>query len=199
MKLYFYGSELVSQPEYFPVEVVSPSEGRFIRKVEERMLAVMEQFKLRGLAAPQVGIPLRMIVVRLKNQKILTLLNPTIDRMYGHEVEYSEGCISCPPGGNSCRVARMQVIDVTGSRVERPDYEEKWQFRGQESRIIQHEVDHLTGTFFLDRASVVEKTNVLEKFHQWKNNYRHGEAVFSHNGGNHGRSSRNGNASVSVA
>ena len=187
MKIFFYGSEMVSQSTYPEIEIVNPKEMVYLRKVEECMLAVINQYGITGLAAPQVGVGLQMIIVRLSEGKRLTLLNPHIERMYGAETDYPETCISCPPGGNQCYVARMQFINVVASTIEEPDRARDWQFTSGDARIVQHEVDHLSGTFFLDRASVVDKAKVLEQFHQWKRTFKQDGTVFPCGGSGHGR------------
>lgn len=187
MKLFFYGSEMVSQFEYPEIEIVNPQEMKYLRKVEECMLAVINQYGITGLAAPQIGVGLQMIVVRLNEGKRLTLLNPQIERMYGAETDYPETCISCPPGGNQCHVARMQFINVVASTIEEPNKVRDWQFTSGDARKVQHEVDHLKGTFFLDRASVVDKAKVLEQFHQWKRTFKQDGTGFPYGRNEHGR------------
>jgi peptide deformylase len=188
MKLFFYGSEMVSQSEYPEIEIVNSEEMKYLCKVEECMLAVINQYGITGLSAPQLGFPMQMIVVRLAGGKKLTLLNPKIERMYGAETDYPEGCISCPPGGNYCPTARMQFINVVASTIEEPDRVRDWQFTSGDARKVQHEVDHLKGTFFLDRASVVDKAKVLEQFHQWKRTFKQDGTGFPCGGNGHGRS-----------
>ena len=168
LKLFFFGSELLSQSEYDAVSGFGPEEMKYLREVETHMLAVINQFGIPGLAAPQLGFPIQMVVVKMSGGSRLTLLNPRIERMYGSESDYFEGCISCPPGGNQCPVARMQFINVVGSTIDKPEKERDWQFTSQDARVVQHEIDHLNGTFFFERAELVEKAKVLDRFHQWK-------------------------------
>ena len=173
MKLYFFGSEMLGKSDYDPIfipqwSVEESEELKYLHAVESEMLAVINQFGIDGLAAPQIGFPIQMAVVRLAGKKKMTLLNPRIERMYGSETEYDEGCISCPPGANMCPVARMQFIHVVARSLERPEVERDWNFSGWDARIVQHELDHLAGTFFFERAELVEKAKVLERFHQWK-------------------------------
>ena len=187
MKLFFYGSEMVSQSTYPEIEIVNPEEQEYLQKIEESMMTVINQYGIAGLAAPQIGYPLQMLVVKLSGGKRMTLINPQIERMYGSETDYPEGCISCPPGGNQCYVARMQFIHVVASTIEEPNRVVDLQFSGWDARLVQHEIDHLSGTFFLDRASVVDKSKVLDQYHQWKRTFKQGGIEFPC-GGNHGSS-----------
>lgn len=168
VKLFFYGSEMLSLPEHQVVVPQNPEELGYIRKIEAEMLAVINEFGVYGLAAPQLGYSLQMIVVKLGEGKRLTLLNPVIEQMYGSETDYAEGCISCPPGGNQCPTPRMQFINVAGTSIDKPAEMKNWAFTSHDARVVQHEIDHLNGTFFFERAELVEKPKVLERFHQWK-------------------------------
>ena len=172
MKLFFFGSESLAQSEYMPVTATAPEELKYLQEVEAQMLAVINQFGIPGLAAPQLGYPIQMVVIRRAGGSKVTILNPEIERMYGSETEYPEGCISCPPGGNRCPVARMQFINVAGSSLERPEFKKSWTFTSQDARVVQHEIDHLRGAFFFDRANLVDKAHVLERFHLWKHTFK---------------------------
>jgi len=191
VKLFFFGSDFLAQPDYQTIESPEPEEVRYLLQVEAQMLAVINQYSRPGLAAPQIGVPLRMILVRLGGGEKLTLLNPEIERMYGSETEYPEGCISCPPGGNSCGVARMQIIHVTGSSLAAPEVVREWKFTSKDARVVQHEIDHLNGTFFFDRANLVEKAHVIDRFQIWRRTFKQNGIQFSFRGGRNGNSKGN--------
>jgi peptide deformylase len=183
LKLFFFGSESLGQSEYEPVVAQAPEELKFIHQVESEMLAVINQFGIPGLAAPQLGYNFQMIVVKLAGGSRLTLLNPRIEKMYGAETEYSEGCISFPPGGNVCKTPRMQFINVVGRSIEEPGRERDFNFTSADARVVQHEIDHLNGTFFFDRANLMKKAKVLDRFHQWKRTFKNGGCGFPLGGG----------------
>ena len=164
MKLFFFGSELLSQSEYDAVSGFGPEEMKYLREVETHMLAVINQFGIPGLAAPQLGYPIQMAVVKMSDGSRLTLLNPRIERMYGSESDYSEGCISCPPGGNQCPVARMQFINVVASTIDKPEKERDWQFTSQDARVVQHEIDHLNGVLIVDHQGRLNRQMTLDKW-----------------------------------
>lgn len=94
-----------------------------------------------GLAAPQIGYPVRIIAV-LDGSEVIILCNPTIDRIWGREYYGNEGCLSFPRYF-SCKVKRRSKVRVTyrdkyGKMVTRT-------FRMFMARVIQHELDHLNG------------------------------------------------------
>ncbi len=109
-----------------------------------------------GLAAPQVGHLLRVIVVNPSESqeaaRLLTLINPEIVEADG-EIQAEEGCLSIPQMRDEITRARRVILratDRTGKSVE---------IEGTEllARIFQHEVDHLNGLFFIDHLSTAKK------------------------------------------
>jgi peptide deformylase len=113
-----------------------------------------------GLAAPQVDIPLRVIVVEFGDEadenvpeKLYTLVNPEITR-YSEEVEVgTEGCLSIP--GFAGEVERSLAITVKAQN--RRGQPVRVKANGWLARIFQHEIDHLDGVLFTDRAEKVWK------------------------------------------
>jgi peptide deformylase len=104
------------------------------------MLATMKAAKGVGLAAPQVGHSIRMLVFDIGSEFGI-LINPEIVETEGLPEVDMEGCLSFPK--QFCRVARykkikVQYIDLAGSTVV------KW-FYGLSARIVQHEINHLDG------------------------------------------------------
>jgi peptide deformylase len=99
-----------------------------------------------GLAAPQIGVPLRAIVTNV-DDKLNVVLNPEIVSQSEEEVEAEEGCLSIP--GWYGPVRRKERVTVRGlSRTGKPV---KLKSEGWEARCFQHEVDHLDGVLFIDR------------------------------------------------
>jgi len=127
-----------------------------IRTLTEEMKLLMAEEGGIGLAAPQVGVLHRIIVVR-DEEEYLTFLNPEIhEHLDKHQME--EGCLSLP--GVSVNVTRdfsiyMTAIDISGDQI-------KMEVEGLTARIIQHEVDHLNGVLIIDHASTVER-HLLKK------------------------------------
>lgn len=118
-----------------------------------------------GVAAPQIGIPKRVVVVDVSGSKLgkdnnhglLTMINPEIIRKEGSKV-MREGCMSVPDyTGN---VTRAEVIVV--QFLDRDGRERVINASGFEAVAIQHELDHLDGLLFLDRVSSL-KTDIFRR------------------------------------
>ncbi|HEX2015240.1 MAG TPA: peptide deformylase [Solirubrobacteraceae bacterium] len=103
-----------------------------------------------GLAAPQVGIPHRVLVYRVTaDSPVIGLVNPAIEWAGAEAEVQEEGCLSLP--GVALEVARpihvrVRALDGAGQEVV-------IEASGLEARVIQHEVDHLDGVLILDRVS----------------------------------------------
>lgn len=100
-----------------------------------------------GLAAPQIGISKRIVVIDADDSGLLELVNPAIVASEGEEVDI-EGCLSVPKTyGEVKRAARVKVVaqNRLGERIE-------IEAEGLLARALQHEIDHLHGILFIDRA-----------------------------------------------
>jgi peptide deformylase len=111
-----------------------------------------------GLAAPQVNVPLRVIVVEFnesedeeKPPKLYTVVNPKITRSSSEQDIGTEGCLSIP--GIVGDVERPITVTIKG--FNRRGQPLKIKANGWLARIFQHEVDHLDGVLFVDRADKV--------------------------------------------
>lgn len=117
-----------------------------IRRLVADMAVTMRQAQGVGLAAPQIGVPLRVLVADT-GRGLLALVNPRLRRRSGAQVA-EEGCLSIPGVVAPVRRALHVTIDgtlVTGRRVG-------LRATGYIARILQHEIDHLNGVLFLDRV-----------------------------------------------
>jgi peptide deformylase len=133
-----------------------------IRRLAEDMYETMLEAPGVGLAAPQVGVLLRLITVDVPDDYIeegepgasLILLNPEIIKMTGKQSEPSEGCLSIPHWvGDVPRAARVVV------KARDLDFREiRIRAEGMVARVLQHEIDHLDGILFTDR--VVDKKSL---------------------------------------
>lgn len=110
-----------------------------------------------GLAAPQVGICKRILVVDLtksNGERKITLINPKIIHRSGDEEDYQEGCLSFPEVWGSVR--RPKSIKLKGTLLSGKtfviDADELF------ARVLQHEMDHLDGVLFIDHLSPEDKT-----------------------------------------
>ncbi|PYM84409.1 MAG: peptide deformylase [Candidatus Rokuibacteriota bacterium] len=109
-----------------------------------------------GLAAPQVGVTLRLMVVdEEKGRGALALINPEIVEEGGRVVA-EEGCLSIP--GIFATVARAEWVRVEAQGVEGQPL--GLDARGLLARVLQHEMDHLDGVLFIDRLDPVQRDRV---------------------------------------
>lgn len=121
-----------------------------------------------GLAAPQIGIPKRILVVDLTileddlepdQQVKMTMLNAQILERSGENETMEEGCLSLP--GISEKVTRKNTIRV---RYQNEKFETiESEFSGFLARVIQHEYDHLDGMLFIDHLSPIRKQLIKGK------------------------------------
>ncbi len=132
--------------------------GPELQTLIDDMVETMRQAPGVGLAAPQIDVPLRLIVVEFgaeddddAPQKLYALVNPEIVRASEAQVVGTEGCLSIP--GFVGEVERMEEVTVRGqNRLGKPV---RIKASGWLARIFQHEIDHLDGVLFTDRATSV--------------------------------------------
>jgi peptide deformylase len=147
LNLRIYPDPILRQ-QCLPVEdIKSPR----VKNLAIEMDKLMRFFNGIGLAAPQVGIQERIIVVGLP-EKSVQIINPEIVKNEG-ECFFEEGCLSVP--GADVNIKRPECIAVTGYD---PDGN-KIRFEARElfARVIQHEVDHLNGKLIIDKMSPGER------------------------------------------
>jgi peptide deformylase len=144
-----------------PTELVTDF-GEETRKLVEDMFESMYAAQGIGLAAPQVGVPLRLTVVDLSNQKEedgkIVLINPEVIVREGKQIE-EEGCLSLP----DIREKVSRAMKVT---VRAQDLDAEWfEVDGEEllARAFQHEIDHLDGVLFIERISRLKRDLALRK------------------------------------
>lgn len=115
-----------------------------------------------GLAAPQVGVSQRLIVIDLaaRNEasQLITVINPEIIHAEGSVCE-EEGCLSVPD--YSATVNRFECVTVKGLTIN--GEERLWQADGLLSIAFQHEIDHLDGILFVDRLSPLKREFYIKK------------------------------------
>jgi len=130
-----------------PVKAISSN----ITKLVKNMLETMYDANGVGLAAPQIGVLKRVIVIDVGEGSI-ALINPEITEASGEETE-TEGCLSCPGLlGDVSRNAKVKVkaINIEGKEVV-------IEGEGFLARALQHEIDHLEGIIFLDKAKNIRR------------------------------------------
>ena len=129
-------------------------------KYAEDMLETMYDAPGIGLAATQVNIHLRLIVLDVSDQKNdpIFLVNPVITRAEG-EIESSEGCLSIP--GYSEPISRYETIEYQA--IDLNGNEKKDVANGLLAICIQHEMDHLQGKLMVDRISSTKRQLIRKR------------------------------------
>ncbi len=136
-----------------PVEEITPKTLRLLDDMAETMRAAQGV----GLAAPQVGILRRIVVVEVEEGNLIELINPKIIA-YAGEQEGTEGCLSVPGKWGTVK----RPMHVTVRALNR--YGEEFEITGSEflARAFCHELDHLDGKLYVDIASEIETVPVEE-------------------------------------
>lgn len=141
-----------------PVRDITPD----IVELVEDMAETMYARDGIGLAAPQIGVPLRVVVMDVsgpeKREDLRVLINPELI-LSGDEIESEEGCLSVKDYRSAvCRKeqAHVKALDIEGNTVE---------FDAEEllAICIQHECDHLNGVLFIDHISRLKRTMLDRK------------------------------------
>ena len=152
-----YGDDHLHEPAR-PVGALTPDIGRLIDDMVETMYAASGI----GLAAPQVGVPLRIFVIDLSVGRDpsgpLVMVNPQFVERDGVQLE-EEGCLSVP-GFNATVVRPVRAI-VKG--LDRAGTEQTCEGAGLLARALQHEMDHLDGTLFVDRLRGLKRDLIVRK------------------------------------
>jgi peptide deformylase len=147
-----------------PVEAVTDETRALIRDMFETMYAAPGI----GLAAIQVGVPKRILVIDLQEpeeedgepvRRPLVFINPEILQNSDREVPYSEGCLSIPD--QYAEVDRPDRVRVRWLDEQGAAHEEE--IDGLLAVVIQHEMDHLNGILFIDHLSRLKRDMVLKK------------------------------------
>tara|TARA_B100000795_G_scaffold6069_1_gene4459 strand:- start:47 stop:565 length:519 start_codon:yes stop_codon:yes gene_type:complete len=163
---------ILTEPNKMLRQVSKPIEkvGEIERKLMDDMLDTMYAAPGIGLAAIQVGVPKRIIVMdisRDENKKEPRyFVNPVITNKNLEKARYEEGCLSVPN--------QFAEIDRPNScEVEYLDYDGKKQLLkadGLLATCIQHEMDHLEGILFIDYLSKLKKSMIIKKLSKAKSN-----------------------------
>ncbi len=140
-------------------------QDRDLQELLRDMECTLNHYRAWGLAAVQVGVALRVLVVRDHyNGKVAKVINPIV-RVTGKDTSYTkEGCLSIP--GVHTSILRPSAIQVEyfnelGEKVTLDTNK-------MMARAIQHEVDHLDGITFFDRMNSVQRNSMLTKFKRIK-------------------------------
>lgn len=127
-----------------PVARLTPD----IEALIDQMMASLKWWNGLGIAAPQVGVPLRLFILAPPDQPVRVVLNPRILERSAEQVVDLEGCLSVPALYGKVKRARAVVIRGLNRRGKPIQLT----LEGVSARIAQHEIDHLDGVLFIDRV-----------------------------------------------
>jgi len=140
------------------VDAITPDIDRLVNDMIETMYAAPGV----GLAAPQVGEPLRIFVVDISIGRdpngLMVLVNPEFLERDGVQLE-DEGCLSVP-GFNATVVRPLRAVIKA---LDRDGHERHLEADGLLARAFQHEMDHLEGTLFVDRLRGIKRDLIVRK------------------------------------
>jgi len=123
-----------------------------IQKLIDDMIDTMHAASGVGLAAPQIGVPLRLAVIELPEEEVITLINPAIIKRQGERV-VEEACLSVP--GYQGEIKRSVTVKVKAQDRQGREI----RLKGEEllAHALEHELDHLNGTLYIDHIESPDK------------------------------------------
>ena len=155
-----HGERVLHRPSE-PIGELTPE----IQQLIDDLIATMYAAPGVGLAAPQVDVPLRLFVVDIsagrRTGELRVCINPTFVSRTGTQLE-EEGCLSVP--GFAATVLRPAKAVV--SCLDREGHPQVIEASGLLARAMQHEIDHLDGTTFIDRLRGIRRQQILRKIHK---------------------------------
>ena len=163
---------ILTEPNKILREISKPvlNVGVEEQKLMDDMLETMYYANGIGLAAIQVGVPKRIIVIDIskdeKKEKPMFFVNPIIKNKNLEKLTYEEGCLSVPD-------QFAEIERPSKCEVEYLDYNGKSQLLKAEGLLatcIQHEMDHLEGILFIDYLSRLKKSMIIKKLSKNKSN-----------------------------
>lgn len=133
-----------------------------IKKLIIDMAQTMEKNRGLGLAALQIGVSQRIIVVQtdFKERRIFCLINPKILKISKEKEIGEEGCLSFP--GVFLKIKRAKEIEIEGLDISGKNL--KLRAKGILARVFQHEIDHLDGILFFDRLGLLKRIKFKLKY-----------------------------------
>jgi peptide deformylase len=141
-----------------PIDTITPEIDRLVADMIETMYAAPGI----GLAAPQVGVPLRLFVVDLSVGRdpsgLIVMINPEFVEQDGVQLE-EEGCLSVP--GFNATVVRPTRAVIKG--LDHAGVEHQLEGTALLARAFQHEMDHLDGTLFVDRLRGIKRDLIVRR------------------------------------
>jgi len=128
-----------------------------VQRLIGNMLETMHSASGVGLAAPQVGVPLRVIVIGIPGEEDIALINPEIVRRSGERL-VTEGCLSVP--GYVGEIKRAESVRAKGR--DKDGKEIRIRANGLLAEVLEHEIDHLNGMLYIDHLESMDKLRKIE-------------------------------------
>jgi len=141
---------------------VGEQDADAVRELVARMYATMYRAPGIGLAAPQVGVGLRVAIIDLMAEQKpspLTLINPEIVAISDELATREEGCLSLP--GHYADITRPAVVKIR--YLDQQGARHETEAEGLLAACLQHEIDHLDGTLFIDHLSALKRNMILRR------------------------------------
>ena len=145
---------LRTPPELFDFE----KDGDKAQEIADKMSEAMVKFGGIGLSANQVGLNARMFVMKTEDKGIVPFFNPELTKVSQDTDLMKEGCLSFPD--IYLMIKRSKVVELRYQDVE--GNEQTIMLEGLAARCVQHEIDHLNGVLFLQRASRLKLERALK-------------------------------------
>jgi peptide deformylase len=161
LPIYAFGSPVLRKKG----ENITPEYPQ-LKELLDNMYETMYNSHGIGLAAPQIGLPIRIFIVDGSPIEEIepanfkqTFINPEIIKEWGDEWKYEEGCLSIP----TIRENVSRKPELTIRYLDENFVEHEKSFSGMAARIIQHEYDHIEGKLFVDLISPLKKNLIKGK------------------------------------
>lgn len=159
--------KIITSPDPLLNQIAEPCEigDKSLKKLAKQMERVMYDTDGVGIAAPQVGVSKRLIVVDCSPEDVrdpMTLVNPELLETWGEPEIEEEGCLSCPG-------IRIPIERKPNAKVKYYDLKgEAWvvECDGLLARCLQHEIDHLNGITLFEAASPRERIKALKLYEE---------------------------------
>ncbi len=148
-----YGQSVLREKS-LPVKEITPEILNLIRDMAETMYATSGV----GLAAPQIGVSKRIMVIDGEEDGLIVLINPIIVKSEGEAIE-EEGCLSIPEVYSKVKRSLKVTVKALNENGEPIELTKE----GLIARTLQHELDHLEGILFIDRIGKVKRQILLDK------------------------------------
>lgn len=158
LKIKEYGEPILRE-KALPVKEITPEILNLVKDMAETMYTDSGV----GLAAPQVGVSKRIILVDEEEDGLIVLINPVIIKSEG-EVVAEEGCLSVPDIYSQVKRSSkvtVKALNENGDPIEITK-------EGLTARALQHEIDHIDGILFIDRIGRMERQILLNKLKKKK-------------------------------